>query len=81
MPRWSRHGRCDRRGAREFAACGLEERTLIFFLSDNGGAQAEVTGASNAPLRGVEGRDAEGHSGAVAQWKEGFPRAASSTLR
>jgi len=38
---------------------GLEERTLVFFLSDNGGP-VEVTHASNAPLRGAKGSVYEG---------------------
>ena len=35
-------------------ASGLEENTLIVFLSDNGGATKELT-SSNAPLRGGKG--------------------------
>jgi arylsulfatase A-like enzyme len=35
---------------------GLEERTLVFFLSDNGGARRE----SNAPLRGGKSTTSEG---------------------
>ncbi len=38
---------------------GLEEKTLVFFLSDNGGP-VEVTHASNAPLRGAKGSVYEG---------------------
>ena len=39
--------------------CGLEENTLVFFLSDNGGPEA--TGAySNGPLRGYKGSLFEG---------------------
>jgi arylsulfatase A-like enzyme len=38
---------------------GLEERTLVFFLSDNGGPTRE-TGASNAPFRGRKGQVYEG---------------------
>lgn len=37
----------------------LEEDTLIFFLSDNGGPTAELT-SSNAPLRGGKGQLYEG---------------------
>lgn len=38
---------------------GLDEKTLIFFLSDNGGP-TEVNASSNAPLRGVKGEVREG---------------------
>ncbi len=38
---------------------GLEERTLVFFLSDNGGPTRE-TGASNRPFRGRKGQVYEG---------------------
>ena len=38
---------------------GLEQDTLVFFLSDNGGP-APVTHASNAPLRGNKGNVLEG---------------------
>ncbi|MFI5401754.1 MAG: sulfatase [Planctomycetota bacterium] len=38
---------------------GLEERTLVFFLSDNGGPTRE-TAASNAPFRGRKGQVYEG---------------------
>jgi len=38
---------------------GLEERTLVFFLSDNGGPTRQTT-ASNAPLRGFKGQVYEG---------------------
>ena len=38
---------------------GLENDTLIFFLSDNGGPAAELT-SSNAPLRGGKGQLWEG---------------------
>ncbi len=38
---------------------GLDERTLVFFLSDNGGPTRE-TGASNAPFRGRKGQLYEG---------------------
>lgn len=38
---------------------GLEERTLVFFLSDNGGPTRETT-ASNLPFRGRKGQVYEG---------------------
>jgi arylsulfatase B len=38
---------------------GIEEQTLIFFLSDNGGPTAELT-SSNRPLRGFKGEVLEG---------------------
>ncbi|MEM0969605.1 MAG: sulfatase-like hydrolase/transferase, partial [Verrucomicrobiota bacterium] len=37
----------------------LEERTMVFFLSDNGGPTKELT-SSNAPLRGSKGQMYEG---------------------
>jgi len=40
-------------------AAGLRERTLVFFLSDNGGPTRELT-SSNAPLRGSKGEVWEG---------------------
>jgi arylsulfatase A-like enzyme len=38
---------------------GLEDRTLIFFLADNGGPTVQTT-SSNRPLRGVKGQVYEG---------------------
>jgi arylsulfatase A-like enzyme len=38
---------------------GLEENTLVFFLSDNGGPTRELT-SSNLPLRGEKGQMYEG---------------------
>jgi len=43
----------------KLAETGLDEHTLVFFLSDNGGPPRE-TGASNAPLRGRKGQLYEG---------------------
>jgi len=40
-------------------ANGLDERTLVFFVSDNGGPTLQTT-SSNAPLRGYKGQVYEG---------------------
>lgn len=54
-------------------ATGLEERTLVFFLSDNGGPTTKYSpnGARNGPLRGSKGDTWEGgiRVPLFAQWK------------
>jgi arylsulfatase A-like enzyme len=53
---------------------GLEENTLIFFLSDNGGPTPQTT-SSNAPLRGYKGQVWEGgiRIPFMVQWKGKVP--------
>jgi arylsulfatase B len=56
---------------------GLEENTLVFFVSDNGGPTKELT-SSNAPLRGSKGELLEGGIRVpfIISWKGRFkPRA------
>ena len=54
---------------------GVEENTLVFFLSDNGGPTSK-NASSNAPLRGNKGDPWEGGFRVpfAAQWPAGFPR-------
>ncbi len=54
---------------------GLEENTLVFFLSDNGGPTRELT-SSNAPLRGQKGMMYEGGLRVpfMVQWKGTLPK-------
>jgi arylsulfatase A-like enzyme len=53
---------------------GLEEDTLIFFLSDNGGPTPQTT-SSNLPLRGYKGQTYEGgiRIPFMVQWKGHLP--------
>jgi arylsulfatase A-like enzyme len=59
---------------------GLEEQTLVFFLSDNGGPTTKFSpnGARNTPLRGSKGDTWEGgiHVPFFVQWKGKLPAGA-----
>ncbi len=54
---------------------GVEENTLIFFISDNGGPEG-VNASDNGPLRGVKATTWEGgvHVPFLVQWKAKLPQ-------
>jgi arylsulfatase A-like enzyme len=65
---------------RKLRDTGVEQDTLIFFLSDNGGPTNKyaVNGSINAPLRGSKGDTWEGgiRVPMIAQWKGRLPEGA-----
>jgi arylsulfatase A-like enzyme len=65
------------RGLKEIREQGLEDNTLIFFISDNGGPE-DVNGSNNGPFRGSKGSTFEGgiRSPFLVQWKGHLPAGA-----
>ncbi len=79
MPRCSRPWTTpSARSGRKLRAAGLEENTLVFFFSDNGGPTmlgTTINGSSNAPLRGSKRTTLDGgvHVPFVASWPGKLP--------
>lgn len=61
-------------GLAKLREAGIEENTLIFFISDNGGPET-VNASDNGPFRGVKGTTWEGgiHVPFLVQWKGNLP--------